>query len=376
MGNTAVDNYYVITEDTLNTWMDRLIEHTHAIGPMKFGNEFKFGNITDSSRLRLDYPISANSPPTVLFGGSRADAPVHLVSINKTVKGVQALGDGHSRYMDPPPPTPQLAIGLHPHTLHSLKRWIADRMPKGHPDKIFAQWLEATAIIGLDLNDPPPNSFCASMGTHTIDHGYDIMLTQCFADGSYLIEVATQKGVNLFSRIDYYRPATEEDLHARELHRAEVAGRYPYTLSIPRDTLPTFFKSRRGHAFFADTAKRCTLCTKCTVSVCESCTCFERTTQPSLDGATATIDRTPFSCQNPEYWKTADGSVIHSNPADLREWWFICKVGSERTYHTPDGYTEMLIDCTGCGKCKDSCAPDITFPPDAITKILEMEEAL
>ena len=343
------DSCYILRREYLAQWVSALIKQGDVLAPVATGDgKFAFEILEKAEDLRLDY-TTTTIPPTQKAFMSVGEKVISW----KKVEGRTVFEAGNSQ-------KPLIIFGMHPYDIHALKAWdetIGEK--KGDlADPDYVAKRSQTVIIGLDVIVPPPDSFCASLGTHIAEDGYSIMLTD-LRDGRYFFEAAN--GLLLYFAAPYLEEAKKRDFELREQLREKTAKQYPKTLDIPKEGWGAFLEKRILHPFFEATGELCVACAKCTI-VCPTCTCCNLREEPALDGQSGCRIRECDSCQLYGFTKMTGGVISRKTPgARVRH-----RILDKFDYHHGDAPS-----CVGCGRCVGVCPADIADPVKALDALKE-----
>jgi len=350
-GKMNRNSCYILKREHLAPWVEKIMGEEDVLAPVLTSEgKFAFEYLKNAKDLRLDYPTTALPPTQKVF---MPDGEV-VVSWKKV--------DGRTVFEPAPAPKRLNVFGMHPYDIHALKIWD-DVMGLGRgnlADPDYVAKRKNTAIIGLDVLAPPPNSFCESLGTHIALDGYDIMLTD-LGDAGYFAEVATMKGLAVFFLVSDWEAATENDFVLRAKLRAEVAKKYPKTLPVPAEKIREFLEERILHPYFEKTGALCVGCAKCTIA-CPTCTCCNLKEEPALDGKSGSRVRECDSCQLKCFTKMAGGAFARKTPGERVRHRILDKFVYDHG---------MPASCVGCGRCVGVCPADIADPVKALTLLKE-----
>jgi len=356
MNQNCSKQYYLIQGNKLSEWVERLITDGHElIAPVEHEIEpdcFQFSTLAKAKDLRLDYDTTMIPPIQKVFAPKEGVAIIKWVKKGKSGKFETTPGDTGR---------PLVLFGIHPYDIHGLNIHVEAMAGGLHPDPFVYQQREKLTVVGLDIISPPPDSFCESIGTHTIDHGYDIVLTSLH-DGNYFAEVATNKGYDLVKK-ELFPSADLSHLLQRDLIREVSSREYPKAMSLPLVDLPAFLESKINHPYFEKVGGECIACVKCIV-VCPTCICGNTKEVPALDGESGARVRYADGCQNPPFDIVAGGSQVRDEQSNRMRIRLLHKLA----YPTDD----YEITCIGCGRCIKACPADIADPVDSIKHLMEV----
>ena len=176
----------VISRQDLAGFVDDLIKTKSAgdvIGIKAVGNKFNFGPLASAADLRLDYDVSLLPPKKYFFPQQ------------ETVLKYEA---GPTPRVEPVVEERTLCIiGVHPFDIRALQLFDAVYGGKDPDPNYFLKRNNAT-IIGVDCLNPIPKSFAASMGTSSVEEGFDLMLTDL--GGDWYVTVGSNRGDSLIKK--------------------------------------------------------------------------------------------------------------------------------------------------------------------------------
>jgi sulfhydrogenase subunit beta (sulfur reductase) len=224
-----------------------------------------------------------------------------------------------------------------------------------YEDEVYAANRADVLLIAVECGSPGGTCFCASMGTGpSVDGGADLVLTELL-DGEHrlLARAVTDAGAALLDRIEH-RPATEEDVAARDDVLAAAAASMGRTLET--DGLHDLLLGNLEHPRWDDAASRCLACTNCTL-VCPTCFCSTVEDTTDLTGEHAFRDRRWDSCFGLEFSHAGPASVRTSTKARYRQW-MTHKLATWIDQFGTSG-------CVGCGRCITWCPVGIDITEEA-----------
>ena len=109
---------------------------------------------------------------------------------------------------------------------------LDDVFKDGQQDPYYLEQRARTIIVGVDVLKPSLNAFCSSMGTATVDDGFDLMLTPI--EGGYFVRVGSEAGKKILPQ------------EAHEIPLQTASGRSSRkSRKRPRCALPSTASTRR-----------------------------------------------------------------------------------------------------------------------------------
>lgn len=339
----------VITRKDLAAFVDELIETKAAgdvIGIKAHGNKYNFGPLKKAVDLRLDYDISLLPPKKYFFPQSE--------TVLKFKVG------------DPPDVEPVVdekklcIVGVHPFDIRALL--LMDAVYGGnHPDPNYFLKRNNSTIIGVDCLNPNPKSFAASMGTATIDEGFDLMLTDIGDD--YFVTVGSNRGDSLIKKYARTREAKATDEEKRDRVRKDALKKYRVSLKMSPAEIPSLLEDNWENPVFKQKSDTCFSCGSC-VMVCPTCVCFDVQDDMALNLKEGERFRRWDACMLVEFAKVASGE----NFREHRE---------QRFRHRMYRKGKYLIErykqpgCVGCGRCATACLAEIASPAETFNLLKE-----
>ncbi len=339
----------VISRQDLAGFVDDLIKTKSAgdvIGIKAQGNKFNFGPLKSATELRLDYDISLLPPKKYFFPQQETVLKYEVEPAFKVEPVVE------ERML--------CIIGVHPFDIRALQ--LFDAVYGGNnPDPNYFLKRNNATIIGVDCLNPIPKSFAASMGTNTVEEGFDLMLTDL--GGDWFVTVGSNRGDSMMKKYGKGREATNVDLEKRNKVRRDAAKKYKTSLKMKPDEIPALLDANWGSPVFKERSATCFSCGSC-VMVCPTCVCFDVQDDPALNLKGGERYRRWDACMLPGFAAVASGE----NFREHKEQRF-----RHRMYRKGKYLLERYkyLGCVGCGRCGTSCLADIALPADTYNLLKE-----
>jgi len=240
---------------------------------------------------------------------------------------------------------PQVLFGAHACDVHALK--ILDLLYLSEfADPFYAVNRDALLVVGYGCW-PDDKCFCDSLGTSTVDDGFDLALTPL--EGRFLVSVATSKGDDVVSACrDLFDPATAADV--RDYLTRLRERRAAFQLQLDVSDLPYVLEMKKEDPVWDELARKCLCCGSCSM-VCPTCSCFNVADKIEEDG-TASRVRTWDSCLYRDYAVVAGGHNFRADRGDRVR---------TRYYHKQEAFVREfgMPSCVGCGRCIENCPTGI-----------------
>ena len=155
---------HIISKENFTDFVNALIKDPslNVVGVKAIDAKFAFGPLESASELRLDYDVTLHSPKKYFFPQKET-----LVTYD-VEKGFSAKTASEIK--------PLVVIGVHPYDIVALLQ-TDELFKETKSDPYYFEKRNASTIIGVNIQKMSKWSFAASMGTATIEDGYDLMLT-------------------------------------------------------------------------------------------------------------------------------------------------------------------------------------------------------
>jgi sulfhydrogenase subunit beta (sulfur reductase) len=240
---------------------------------------------------------------------------------------------------------PTVFYGAHACDVHALK--ILDLLYLSHyVDPYYAAQRENLIVVAYGCW-PDDRCFCDSLGTSTVDDGFDLALTPL--EGRFLVTVATSLGDDIVrASADLFAAATPDDIrdYLARLRSREQA----FQLELDVADLPYVLEMKKDDPVWDELARRCLCCGSCSV-VCPTCSCFNVADRIEEDGSASRV-RTWDSCLYRDYALVAGGHNFRADRGDRVR---------TRYYHKQEAFVREfgMPSCVGCGRCIENCPTGI-----------------
>lgn len=332
----------VVTKEVFNDFVGRLISRGPVVGPKlkerRKGKEFfDFGEVESVDELRLDYPISVQSPKKYFLPAEES-----LVKFaTKDASASQALVQAD----------PLVLVGVHPCDISAT--WLLDlAFERDNDDPNYTKKRQKATIIGLNCLSPCDDEcFCADMGTNECDGGFDLMLTDL--GDKYFVDIGTERGQDLMYDCPQAAAATGEDHAARQETMSKKEASFEKRIPMDMRYMPEVLAESYDNLVWEATARRCFSCGSCNL-VCPTCYCFDVFDDVDLSLKDGERKRTWDSCMLKGFAGVAGGEDFRPQPSD-------------RLRHRVFRKGKYLLEkygksgCVGCGRCSRACVADISI---------------
>lgn len=309
-----------------------LAERQKVFAPVEANGLVTFEWVTDGQAILTDGTIPRNSPKEALLPRTE-------------VLFYYRTGKDSEQIVPPPSPQPQVLFGLHPADLAAVAVLDAVFSAEPSPDKPYLDRRAVTTLIGLapPADDVPDFCFFEDVGISSAEPGCSDAFLTPLADGSFVLEIRTDKAHALAECYDSLAPASAEQLAEVQARRDAAAQRV--TRTYDSEELTAKLDAMFDDELWSQIACKCVGCGACAY-LCPTCHCFD-ITEENRGGCGARV-RNWDTCQFSQFTKHASGH----NPRD--EQTPRCR---QRIMHKFDyGYKNFDIPfCVGCGRCIVAC---------------------
>jgi len=228
-----------------------------------------------------------------------------------------------------------------------------------HKDTNYLARREKTIIVGCDPVKASKWSFWASMGSSTVEKGFDLWLTDL--GDKYYVAVGTKKGKSLLKLAKTRSAKDADDIKLKPIKADLNKLCEARKITCKSKDLTTLFASKTDDAIWEERAKKCYSCGSCNL-VCPTCYCFDVREDIELSLAAGKRIRTWDGCMLEEFASVASGENFREERADR----FKHRLFRKMVY-MPEKIGELA--CVGCGRCSSVCLPDIADPVKIINEL-------
>jgi ferredoxin len=336
-----------LDKNAFNDFINALIgSEQEVLGVKAKDKRFAFGELDDASDLRLDYDVTILPPKK------------YVLPQEEDLMTFEVGGNYESTYDD----RKMVLVGVHPYDMIAINQ-MDELFSQDEYDNHYMKRRENITIIASDVINGSDNIFASSMGTATVDTGYDILVT--VIDDGYLLDVATDKGAEIFKLAKGASEASDGDLKAREeVWENNRKNLNKHKLNCEPSELAGLLEKGYDHPVWEEKARTCYSCGSCN-QVCPTCYCFD------------VQDDVNWDLKKGKRFRAWDGCLLESfatvtgdhNFRKHRENRF-----RHRLYRKAKYVPEKIggqIACVGCGRCVRECIPDIANPVEIYNRLIE-----
>ena len=227
---------------------------------------------------------------------------------------------------------------------------ILDRVFLANPvDTYYKTRREHGVIISLACTKPAHTCFCHQMDVDAANAGGDIQTWM--TDDALYLEVLTEKGKALLSKIDFAEDADAKAVEAQKAETKKALEALPLTMPsaeiFEEKELLKLFSSPK----WASLSESCLACGTCTF-VCPTCQCYDIRDFDTGHGVKRF--RCWDSCMYSDFTKMAHGNPRVSQLERFRQ-----RFMHKLVYYPANN--NGLKGCVGCGRCLAKCPISINI---------------
>ena len=322
---------WILAKKEVPGFVERLMADYEVVGPVAKDNAFVYAPLRRPAELRLDYPITLQSPKAFLLPPE--ETLLHFQRGQRPA--VEPVHQEQRRVL----------FGVHPCDINAT--WLLDlAFSQDTLDTPYMERRERTLIVGLDcLNPCDDRSFCKSMGSLEVSGGYDLFLTDLGDD--YAVEAGTEVGQELLERYAQARSAAEQDVARLNKTLSEKWTHFARKLNLEAKDLAQMLELTYDNPLWEELAQKCLGCGSCNL-VCPTCYCFDVQDHLKLNLQEGERRRRWDACMLRDFTRVASGEVFREHRSGrLRHRFY------RKGKYMLEDYGK--VGCVGCGRCVRAC---------------------
>ncbi len=255
---------------------------------------------------------------------------------------------------------PRAIIGLHSCDIHALLKLDKVFIKDYYPSPYYISRRKNTFLVGID-HEACEGGFCRSLGTDTVDRGFDLFLTDL--GDRYFVAVGSDRGFTALQQVKT-KDIVEEDSQAYLNARKRIARSFKTDVSV--HNLPNVLDIEFESDVWKKWGKKCMSCGSCAM-VCPTCYCYGVTEEMSMDFTRGAKVKQLYSCNLLDFALVAGGHNFRPDKETRLKY---------RYYHQHRGFVESYEEpkCVGCNRCGRACLAGIN-PPDVIRDLQAEDRA-
>jgi len=249
-------------------------------------------------------------------------------------------------------------IGLHACDINALLKLDKVMTRDFFPSPYYISRRKNTFIVGID-HAPCSGAFCRSLGTDSVDRGFDLFLTDL--GDRYFVAIGTERGFTTLNKVTVAEVTEEDTADYLDVRRKIAAGFGP---DLDVKLLPKLMDIEFESPVWDKWGAKCFSCGSCAM-VCPTCYCYGVSELVSMDFTHGAKVKQLYSCNLVDFAEVAGGHNFRPKRETRLKY---------RYYHQHRGFVEAYDEpkCVGCGRCSRVCLGGIN-PPDVIRDLLEEE---
>jgi ferredoxin len=310
-----------------------LAEEYNFYAPIKEKGNLVFKKVLNPDEIVLDFFNSKVPPKEILF--PKTEVLFEYKTDGKEVTEIIERTDLDEK---------NIIFGIRPCDAHSfvlLENFFAFG---DYQDEIFLKKRKNSTLIGVACNTPRSTCFCTSIEGHPfMKDDMDIFLVDL--GDKYLLEVISEKGKELMSRLKWLADAKKQDIKKAEELSKQAEQSFATKLDlkdIDKILDPSF-----EHPIWEEISEICMGCGTCSF-LCPTCTCFDVIDEDDHYNNKGRRIRLWDTCQFCLYTLHTSGH----NPRDSCIERCRNRILHKFCYY-PENYD--MLGCVGCGRCIQLC---------------------
>jgi len=319
--------FRILAKDQVPAFIEGLAKEYEVVAPVRKGKGYSFEQVSDGSRVVLDYPYTI-IPPKKYFVKPQED----LLRFDADSGDVVEVEKDER---------PRALFGAHACDINAI--FMTDKVYLGdYEDPYYKARRENTLIVGVSCM-PVTTCMCNAWGTGEVQQGYDLFLTDL--GDRYFITCQSVEGAHILDTLVETSEATDEDRLALEEHTRKFSEAFREAPDATQ--LQLLFDTKYNDKLWEDIGESCLSCGACS-AVCPTCYCFDIIDELDPNGVTGSRKRCWDSCLNSQFAEVAGGHDFRPTRASRVKYRFYHKF---RAY--PAKFGKAL--CVGCGRCDVAC---------------------
>jgi sulfhydrogenase subunit beta (sulfur reductase) len=343
--------FRTLAKAEFEVFVERLLESTEVVGPKRVAAG------ADGKPIHQYLPVSRANELDLDYETTQYSAKTYFLPYRENLS-TYSFEDGdwaqEIRYRI----QPRAIIGLHACDINALLKLDKVLARDFFPSPYYVSRRKNTFILGLD-HDPCEGGFCRSVGTDTVNHGFDLFLTDL--GDRYFVSIGSDQGFTALQKVRSEEIA-ERDTQEYLRVRKRIADGFEALIDV--QNLPNLLDIEFESEVWKKWGQKCLSCGSCAM-VCPTCYCYGVTERVSMDSSKGTKVKQLYSCNLIDFAQVAGGHNFRPNRETRLKY---------RYYHQHRGFVEAydVPKCVGCNRCGRACLAGIN-PVDVI-RDLQAEE--
>lgn len=343
--------YKTIDKDAFRVLVDVLLESAEVIAPRNVGTDQR------GKSLYQYLPVQSFDEIELEYDTTGIPAKSYFLPYKERLSSWRFSDDDWSQEIEYRL-QPRVILGLHACDISALLKLDKVMAREFFPSPYYISRRKNTVIIGID-HEPCTGGFCRSLGSDTVDRGFDLFLTDL--GDRYMAAVGSERGFTIMQKVPV-RDVSDRDTRDYLAVRRRIAGQFGPGLDVKQ--LPRLLDIEFDSDVWNKWGGKCLSCGSC-AAVCPTCYCYGVEEQVSMDFSEGAKIKRLYSCNLADFAQVAGGHNFRPRREARLKY---------RYYHQHRGFVEAYDEakCVGCGRCGRACLAGIN-PPDVIRDLLAEE---
>lgn len=343
--------YRMIAKDEFRKLVDIMLAANEVIGPRRVGID------RDGAPLHQYLPVERLAELDLDYETTTLSAKTYFLPYRENLSVWRFAADDWEQEISYRL-QPRVLIGLHACDINALLKLDKVMIREFFPSPYYLSRRRNTLIIGID-HQPCRGAFCRSLGTDTVDRGFDLFLTDL--GDRYFVTIGSERGFTTLNRVATLEVTEQDTADYLEARRGIAAGFEP---DLDVKLLPKLMDIEFESPVWDKWGAKCFSCGSCAM-VCPTCYCYGVKEQVAMDFSHGAKVRQLYSCNLVDFAQVAGGHNFRGKREVRLKY---------RYYHQHRGFVEAYDEpkCVGCGRCGRACLGGIN-PPAVIRDLLEEE---
>lgn len=342
--------FKILPKPELKTLVGMLLDSVEVIGPKRIDTS------KDGKPIHQYLPVQSFEELDLDYETTEISAKTYFLPYQETLSTFQFTKGDWTQEISYEM-QPRAMIGLHACDISALLKLDQIMAADFFPSPYYVSRRKNTFIVGID-HEPCEGGFCRSLGTDTVETGFDLFLTDL--GNRYFVAIGSEPGFNSLHKVKVRDVTPNDKQDYLEVRKRIVSGFGP---NLPVEHFNRLLDLEYDSEVWRQWGEKCLNCGSCAM-VCPTCYCYGVHECLSMDFKAAAKVKQLHSCSLVDFAMVAGGHNFRPEGKTRLKY---------RYYHQLHGFRESDTPlCVGCGRCGRVCLADIN-PPDVIQDLLAEE---